>query len=252
MSDSDSTASPEPQRLIKIIVISDYICSFCYIGNKNLRDAIEACSDLPVRFDVEFRPFTIMCPTSDGKPFKRNDYLAKKFGKEEAVIKWKVVEGMAEKAGLKMKDDGIMCRPILAHRLAVKAYQVGGQEMQRKLNDILFEACFAEGEDITSLDFLADSAEKVGVLKREEAVDFLQSNECADCVDKMMEAAKANGVNGVPFIIIDGRWALNGMQPMECYVQIFRKLAASGSSGSPTTCNSCTGPLLEKKAVASS
>ncbi|KAH7912783.1 thioredoxin-like protein [Hygrophoropsis aurantiaca] len=254
MSDSDSTASPEPQRLIKIIVFSDYICSFCYIGNKSLRDAIEACSDLPVRFDVEFRPFMIMCPTSDGKPFKRNEYLAKKFGKEDAALKWKFVEGMAEKAGLKMSNDGIMCRPILAHRLAVKAYQVGGQEMQRKLNDTLFEACFANGEDITNLDFLSESAEKIGVMSREEAINFLDSTECGDCVEKMMEAAKANGVNGVPFIIIDGRWALNGMQPTDCYVQVFRKLAASApssSSSSPTACSACTGPLLEKKTVVS-
>ncbi|KIJ62754.1 hypothetical protein HYDPIDRAFT_113841 [Hydnomerulius pinastri MD-312] len=253
MSDSESTISPEPQRLLKIIVISDYICSFCYIGNKALHDAIEACSDLPIRFDVEFRPFTLMCASSphldtSEKRLNRNAYLAKKFGKEQAEAKWKVVTEMAQKAGLTMAEDGIVCRSIQAHRLSVKAYQVGGQEMQKELNSILFDACFAKGEDISDITFLADAAVKIGLMNREKALEFLKSTEAQDCVDKMIEAARANGVNGVPFIIIDGKWALNGVQPMECYLQIFRKLA--GSSGSPTpsgmsrTCSDCKGPIV--------
>jgi predicted DsbA family dithiol-disulfide isomerase len=36
----------------------------------------------------------------------------------------------------------------------------------------------------------------------------------------MIEAARASGVNGVPSIIIDGKWALNGVQSTECYLQV--------------------------------
>ncbi|KIK98696.1 hypothetical protein PAXRUDRAFT_823610 [Paxillus rubicundulus Ve08.2h10] len=255
MSDTESSASLEPRRLLKIIVISDYICSFCYIGDKALHDAIEACHDLPIRFDVEFRPFTIMCATSphcdsadSKKSINRNAYLIKRFGKELAEAKWKVVTDMAHKAGLEMAEDGIVCRSIQAHRLSVKAYQIGGQAMQHELNSIIFDACFAKGEDISDNAFLADAAAKVGVMNRERALEFLKSTETLDCVEKMIDAARANGVNGVPFIIIDGKWALNGVQPMECYVQIFRKLAQSSGSPTPsgmlTTCSDCKGPIL--------
>lgn len=61
-----------------------------------------------------------------------------------------------------------MARSTLAHRLAVKAYQLGGQEMQGKLNDILFEAVFAECKDISNIEFLADAAEKVGFMNKTE------------------------------------------------------------------------------------
>ncbi|KAF9223449.1 thioredoxin-like protein [Gyrodon lividus] len=255
MSNSESSGSPEPQRLLKIIVISDYICSFCYIGNKALHDAIEACSDLPIRFDVEFRPFTIMCASSphfdstdSKKALKRNAYLAKKFGKEQAEAKWKVVTEMAQKVDLEMAEDGIVCRSIQAHRLSVKAYQVGGQLMQTELNSILFDACFAKGDDISDDTFLANAAAKVGLMNKERALEFLKSTETLDCVEKMIEAARANGVNGVPFIIIDGKWALNGVQPMECYLQIFRKLAQSSGSPIPSgisrACSDCKGPIL--------
>ncbi|KAI6025574.1 thioredoxin-like protein [Pisolithus orientalis] len=210
---SDPALPQGVQRVLKIIVISDYICAFCYIGNKVLYDAIEACRDLPVRFDVEFRPFALLCPTSpnvDRKP-SRKEYLFKKFGQEQAEAKLKVVYEMAQKAGLEM--------PNLAHRLAVKAYHVGGQDMQREFNDIIFKAAFADGRDISDPDFLVDTAARVGLMNREKASEFLRSTECQDCVDKMIDAAKANDVKGVPFIIIDGKWALNGVQPKECYIQ---------------------------------
>lgn len=224
---SDPTLSQGVQRVIKIIVISDYICTFCYIGNKVLYDAIEACRDLPVRFDVEFRPFALICATSphvDKKPSRR-EYLAHKFGQHHSEAKLKVAYEMAQKAGLEMAEDGIICRPNLAHRLAVKAYQVGGQDMQREFNDLIFRAAFAEGRDISDFNFLVETTAQIGLMNKEKASEFLRSTECQDCVDKMIDAAKANQVNGVPFIIIDGKWALNGVQPKECYIQIFRKLA---------------------------
>lgn len=246
---SDPALSQGVQRVLKIIVISDYICAFCYIGNKVLYDAIEACRDLPVRFDVEFRPFALLCPTSpnvDRKP-SRKEYLFKKFGQEQAEAKLKVVYEMAQKAGLELAEDGVVCRPNLAHRLAVKAYHVGGQDMQREFNDIIFKAAFADGRDISDPDFLVDTAVQVGLMNREKASEFLRSTECQDCVDKMIDAAKANDVKGVPFIIIDGKWALNGVQPKECYIQIFRKLALPPEPltpvGTPRSCSDCRPPV---------
>lgn len=237
MSDSDSTLSPEPQRTIKIIFISDYLCAFCYIGNKSLKDAIAGCRDLDVRFDVEFRPFTLLCQSSvpevpkvkGEKVPNRWDYLVRKFGKEQAESKWKVVEELAQKAGLPLSEDGIVARSTLAHRLSVKAYKVGGQAMQGRLNDILFDAVFANCQDVSDVDFLADAAEKVGMMNKTQATAFLQDTDCKNCVNQMIEAARASGVNGVPSIIIDGKWALNGVQSTECYLQILRKIAQASS-----------------------
>jgi predicted DsbA family dithiol-disulfide isomerase len=65
-------------------------------------------------------------------------------------------------------EDGIVAQSTLAHRLSVKAYKVGGQEMQGKFNDIVFEAVFAECKDISNVEFLADAAEKVGLMNKTE------------------------------------------------------------------------------------
>jgi len=188
---------------------------------------------------VEFRPFALLCQSSvqseqakanGGELPGRREYLARKFGKEQAEAKWKAVEELAQKAGLRLAEDGVVAPSTLAHRLAVKAYQVGGQEMQGKFNDILFNASFAEGKDISDVELLSDAAEKVGLMNKAEAITFLQDTDCKTCVDKMMDAARASGVNGVPSVIIDGKWALNGVQSTECYLQILRKIAQAPST----------------------
>ena len=69
-----------------------------------------------------------------------------------------------------------MARSTLAHRLAVKAYKVGGQEMQKKLNDILFAAAFADCKDISDVEFLADAAEKIGLMNKTEVWFNVQLN----------------------------------------------------------------------------
>lgn len=98
------TTSVRPCPLSPPRLIFPQICSFCHIANKALHDAIDACSDLPIRFDVEFRPFSILCTSSldTHKGTSRNAYLAKKFGKEQVEAKCKVAVDMAQKAGLKM------------------------------------------------------------------------------------------------------------------------------------------------------
>lgn len=122
----DAPTSPESLRPIKIIVISDFVsylisclisplsptqlsffaqlCGFCYICDKVLHEAIEACRDLPVRFDVEFRPFMLanLPIAAQNQVVYRNAYVTQKFGREQAEIKLKAVSDLGQKAGLKL------------------------------------------------------------------------------------------------------------------------------------------------------
>jgi len=233
MSDSESTLSPEPpRRTVKIIFFSDYICAFCYIGNKVLQDAVRACSDLPLRFDIEFRPFALLSSLPCGTSIKRTEFLEKKFGKEDVLMKMQYVETIAEQVGLKIAPDGIVCKPVNAHRLAARAYMLGGQELQSKFVQKVFDTVFRDAKDISNREVLVDMALEAGVMETKEEVEkFLDSTDHIGCVKKMMEAARSSGVVGVPFLIIDGKWALNGVQPTECYIKLFRKLAEHHENG---------------------
>ncbi|KAG9310398.1 glycoside hydrolase superfamily [Chiua virens] len=231
---ASGSSTPESLRPIKIIVLSDYICAFCYVCDKYLQDAIEACRDLPVRFDVEFRPFTILnasfFPGADSnQPLYRNAYVAKKYGKEQAEMKIKAAHEFAAKAGLKLADDSILCVTTQAHRLSAKALKNGGQELQEKFNALIFDACLSKGDNISDENFLVDAAVSVGIMGKEETWWRRRS-----------KLAKARGINGVPFVIIDGKWAVNGLQPVECFIQIFRKLAQLPAPKVVCTIPECT------------
>ena len=52
-----------------------------------------------------------------------------------------------------------------------------------------------------------------------KALEFLQSTEYQEEVQQMATEARRKGVSGVPFTIINGRWAVSGGQTSETYAQ---------------------------------
>ena len=133
-----------------------------------------------------------------------------------------------------------MTQTIRAHRLCRKALDIGGQELQEKFLDVIFKAYFTEGKNVGDFDVLADISEQVGVLPKEkvrtvpsesvtrasgltsrrQALEFLRSNEYQEEIRQMAEEARRKGVTGVPFTIINGRWAVSGGQASETYAQV--------------------------------
>lgn len=115
---------------------------------------------------------------------------------------------------------GYMSQSTRAHRLSRKAYLLGGQRFQLPVLCGLFKAHLEESKDIADFDVLADIAERVGMMSRQEALDFLHSDELEQEVLDLMDEAKKKGVTGVPFVIIDGKWAVEGGQSSEVFIQV--------------------------------
>jgi predicted DsbA family dithiol-disulfide isomerase len=84
----------------------------------------------------------------------------------------------------------------------------------------IFTASMEEGQDVADPEVLADIAVKCGVMSREDALAFLESDELAKEVEDMSNAARAKGITGVPVVVIDGKWAVSGGQSSEVYVQV--------------------------------
>lgn len=120
----------------------------------------------------------------------------------------------------------------------LRAFQLGGTELQSKLLGALFEAYGEKSKDLGDPETLADIADAAGVLPREEvrrhhfasfrltmsqALTFVESEELAEDVEKMVAASRANGVAGVPFTVIDDKWAISGGQAPDVYYKV-RKL----------------------------
>ena len=54
----------------------------------------------------------------------------------------------------------------------------------------------------------------------EEAMEWIQGTELEKEVKSLTADAARKGVAGVPFTVIDGRWAVSGCQKPECYYKV--------------------------------
>jgi len=237
-----------PPRPIKIIVFAEFMCAYSYLGNKALRDAIAECSHLPLSFEMEYRAFRLTATLPDDVPVDRKTYMVCKYGeKYETLVR--VVQGMAQSMGLKIVENGQLSQSTRAHRLAAKAYIVGGQELQQALIQSYFKAFFEEGKDIGNLDLLGDLAQNVGLMPKDETIDFLKSNALNDEVEVTMSNARSNGIKGSPTTIIDGKFKLDGVQTKDTFMQVFKRLGkcentmAHGAPRSPCSDTSSDGTI---------
>ncbi len=71
---------------------------------------------------------------------------------------------------------------------------------------------------------LADLAAEVG-LDRAEVLAALEDGRYADDVQADIDQARAYGINGVPFFVVDGRYGVSGAQDPAVFVQVLRQAA---------------------------
>lgn len=222
-------------RVVKLAVVTDFVCPNCCIAHHELLNSITYCKDtlnLPLSFEVEHVPFRLIsstCLPEDGPKVDKRTFLIQYIGKEQfsklevALSKW------AEEKGIPINLHGVMSQSTRAHRLCLKAQRLSGQELQLPVLCALFKAYLQDGLDIANNEVLADIAQKVGMMSREEALKFIESDELAKEINDMCATARSKGITGVPVTIIDGKWAVTGGHSADVYIQIFKKLAAAGT-----------------------
>ena len=202
--------------ILDIDLVSDFVCPWCFLGKVRLDRALAELKvsrpDLDVR--VNWLPFFLNPDTpAAGEPYR--EFLEAKFGgpiKAEAVLD--KVRAVAADDGLVYAFERIQTRPntLAAHRLMYRA-QAQGQKPERiqALGHALFAAHFQEGRDIGDLDTLADIATACG--ERREAVrEWLAGRGEVDKVKRMAEGVRRQGIEGVPFFILNRKMALSGAQ----------------------------------------
>ena len=213
--------------MIKLDILSDPICPWCYIGKANLDRALEAHPDHP--FAIEWHPFQLNPDMPEGG-MDRRDYLETKFGgRENAVKVYSRIAEAAEAAGLSIDFGKIQRTPntIDAHRLI---HWAGLEGRQTAAVSRLFKAYFEEGRDIGSAEVLLDIAEGIG-LDRQMVARLLDSD--ADVADIRARDAhtRERGVTGVPTFVVGNQHVVPGAQPPELWAQVIEELTAAQDDG---------------------
>ncbi|PZR28203.1 MAG: disulfide bond formation protein DsbA [Citrobacter freundii] len=200
---------------MKIEIWSDVMCPFCYIGKRHFEKALEA---FPGKDDieVEWKSFQLN-PDMETEPGKHiNEYLAEKKGWtiEQAKQANEYVTGMAAAAGLQYDmDRAVVANSFDAHRMIQLAKQTGAGDA---MEENLFRAYFTEGKNIADHATLIDLAGRAGVDKT-RAAEVLNGKDLADAVEKDIYEAQQISVRGVPFFVLNDRYAVSGAQPVEAF-----------------------------------
>ena len=209
--------------MIKLDILSDPICPWCYIGWSNLARAMEARPNHP--FTIEWHPFQLN-PDMPPEGYDRKAYLEAKFGGPDRAkaIYGRIADAAAE-SGLDVDFEKITRTPntMDAHRLIRWARTTGSQNA---LVEQLFHRYFEDGEDISDHALLLDVAESVG-MEREVVEKLLSGDADRETLAEEDVSAREMGVSGVPCFIVGGRYVMQGAQPVETWVKVINELVAA-------------------------
>lgn len=200
-----------------IQIISDVVCPWCFVGKRRLESAMEALNS--DNFTLKLRPFQLN-PDIQEDSVKLQDYLVAKFGNIEQVTEAQDrLEAVAMQEGIKMDFSKIEYahNTLKAHALM---QSVGTQEEKLQLNEALMAAYFEQGQNIGSPETLEKIAQEINV---SYDTSFNEPNKI-EAVKQEELRVKQIGVNAVPSFIINGKYLIQGAQPMEQFIQVFEQI----------------------------
>lgn len=235
---------------------SDVVCPWCYIGKRRFESAL---AQFAHRDEVElvWRSFELDPTAAPSAPEggRYVELLAGKYGVpvEQAQGMLDTMTATAAQEGLDFHFE--LARPgntFDAHRLLHLAREHGVQDA---LKERLDHGTFTEGSPASDHAALRAHAIEVG-LPADEVDDVLATTRYADAVRADEEQARAYGINGVPFFVVDGRYGISGAQPADVVRQALERawqdhspltvLAGAGSAdaagaGSADAAGACEG-----------
>jgi len=221
-------------RPIRIDIWSDIACPWCYIGKRHLEAGLASLGDDAPEVEIEYHSFELAPDTPVDFEGTEIDFLAghKGLPRDRVVEMLAHVTGVAERAGLDYDFDALQhTKTLLAHELLHHAKAHG---RQLELSERLFRAYFTEGRHVGRIDELVELAAEVG-LDADEARAALESHEHADAVQHDLATARAYGIQGVPFFVLDGKYAVSGAQPAEVFAGAIARVATERAAETALT-----------------
>lgn len=199
---------------MRIDVWSDVVCPFCYLGKRRLESAL---SDFPHRDEVEvvWHSFELdPNATTSSEPLV--ELLSRKYQMSvaDAQANQDRLTAQAAAEGLEFHlDQAQHGNTFDAHRLIHLAADRGVQDA---VKERFLRGYFTERLAISDHDTLVRLAVEVG-LDEAEVRTVLDTEAYADAVRADESQARAYGISGVPFFVLDGKYGISGAQPMDVF-----------------------------------
>jgi predicted DsbA family dithiol-disulfide isomerase len=213
-------------RTLKLTVWQDPGCPCCYISDREMDKAIACVREREgdVGVEVEYKPFIVDPSLPFDKPVNRQEMWKNRYGARYEDIRQRM-QTRGEEIGIDFNFAGPTRSSLNAHRLVMHAHDIGGGEAQHALLEQIHRSVLEQCQDVGCTDVLSTCAEKAGIMSKADALAFLKSPLLFDRVhDEIVIARTERGIVGLPFTVVDDKWALSGGQSADVYEQIFMKV----------------------------
>jgi predicted DsbA family dithiol-disulfide isomerase len=219
---------------VEVVVTSDFICPWCWISHRHLKDGIARAGLSADAVRVRFAPFELN-PDMPEAGQDRQAYRTHKFGswaRSQAMDADVTLAG--QRVGAPFNHDRVLVTPNTrrAHRLMFWAQLQGDAARLEALPEAIFFAYFSQGRDIGTVDVLVDIAASIGFDADATRAALTLGTGEPEVVAQELRAQR-DGVRSVPLIRIAGQ-AISGAQPATVLAQALRVAVAASPAGAVT------------------
>ncbi|MEX2803813.1 DsbA family oxidoreductase [Streptococcus sp. H31] len=228
---------------MKITYWSDYACPYCYIGETRLKKAINKLGlENIVSFEMKAFQLDPYAPVQSVGPTQKR--FAQKYGisYEQAGQRIEQISALGRQEGLSFNYlSTLFTNTMDAHRLTKLVQETGSKEQVEELKSALFQAYFADNKELADYEVLLAAAVQAG-LDQETVETFLEGERFKQQVLADQEEARQLGISGVPYFVIDDRYAVAGAQSQQGFETALRQAYLEELSESESDDNLSCGP----------
>jgi predicted DsbA family dithiol-disulfide isomerase len=215
---------------MKVEVFSDVVCPWCYLGKRRLETALD---EFDGDAEVTWRAFQLQPDAPRfGEPGAGElsaTALQDRYPPEQIAEMQGRLTALAAAEGLDYAlERSHHVNSFDAHRLAKAAARHGRADA---MVERLFRAQLVEALRVDDPALLARLGAEVGI----PAGTLAEDEADAAAVIADLEEARAIGVNGVPFFVLDRRYAVSGAQPAELLAKALAQAATERESSADSS-----------------
>ncbi len=215
------TQSNLNQNKMKIEIWSDVACPFCYLGKHNFEKALNSF-EFKNDIEVIWKSFELSPGLKTDTSIHIETFLSQRKGYPLQQVKQmnQNIIAAGKKAGIEFNTDNIVvANTYLAHNFI---HYAKTKNLQNDAKGALLKAYFTHGLNVDDVNVLLKIAQEVG-LDAQEVKEVLAHKSFSNEVNFDIEEARNLGINGVPFFVLNRKYAINGAQDSSVFLQNIQK-----------------------------
>ncbi|KAB1662414.1 DsbA family oxidoreductase [Pseudoclavibacter chungangensis] len=211
---------------VRIEIWADVVCPWCGIMNERLNRALARFGH-DDEVEVVHHAFRLSPELPEDHGFAVTERMTAngRMSEADAVAASTRIEDIAHEDGIERYHVADGSTGNTMRMLEVLAF-AASRGIDRAAWDAAFHAHFGTRRDIWNPEALADFADSIGV-NGDEALFALHTRRFAEQIEADQARAVALGAQGVPFVVVDGRYGISGVQSVDTLVDVFERALAA-------------------------